>query len=267
VTIKLPPADRSRLPDSPLKLVVWQLRYGAEDGISDPSFLFALKEALGGDGSPYPNSDRHSTQSLTIQVGPGQQQGPSRADVETGWRLTSSDSAWVVTVLPTSLSLETATGYISWSEDFEGRLGALLKAFFEIAEPQLEERLGLRYVDQIAVPEMQNPREWSKTIHATLLGALGHPVLGEALVTDQQHHEFHLADGVRCVLRHGFFRDASNGDAWTYVLDTDVSRQELRPLDVEDVEHASSAFSEVATSVFQQCVTREYLDHLRGIDG
>ena len=266
MTIHLPPADRSRLPRSPLKLVVWQLRYGAESGISDPSFLFALKEALGGEESPYPHSNRHSTQSLTIQVGPGQPQGPSQADLETGWRLTSTDSAWVVTVLPTSLSLETATGYISWSEDFEHRLGVLLEAFFEIAEPQLEERLGLRYVDQIAMPEMQNPKEWSKTIHTTLLGTLKHPLLGEALVTDQQHHEFHLADGVRCVLRHGFFRDASNGDAWTYVLDTDVSRQELRQMNVEDVERASNAFSEIGTSVFQQCVTKKYLDYLKSSD-
>jgi uncharacterized protein (TIGR04255 family) len=267
VTIHLPPADRSRLPHSPLKLVVWQLRFGEESDISEPPFLFALKEALGGDENPYQNSNRHTTQSLTIQMGPGPQPSPNQTALETGWRLTSVDSAWIVTVMPTSLSLETATGYISWSDDFELRLRVLLEAFFEIAEPQLEERLGLRYVDQIAMPNMHSPKEWSKTIHSSLLGTLKHPVLGGALVTDQQHHELQLADGVRCVLRHGFFRDASNGDAWTYVLDTDVSRQELRQMDVDNVERASNAFSEIGTSVFQQCVTQKYLDYLKGSDG
>lgn len=256
----MPPADRTHLPRSPLKLVVCQLRFTSLPEVSEPEFMLALHTDLGGRDGFYARVERIQTQSVTLQVGPGASDLGNAQ--QSGWKFISGDGGWAASVMPDSISLETATGYISWTESFRDRLFRLLEVFSRRAQPVAEERLGLRYVDQLREPPVKVPQEWQQYLDPTLLGLLLHDTLGKTASASHQQIDLVIDDDTRCVLRHGFSRDPGDGGL-VYILDTDAFREGVRAFDLEDIEGSADTLSEVANQVFQQCISPKLHAYLK----
>ena len=259
MNIDLPPADHSHLPRSPLKLVVCQIRFTSMPEIGEPEFMLRLHEALGGHSGGYPRVEPLATQNLVLQVGQNPRDVVSQ---QQGWKYVSGDGDWTVTALPGSLALETATAYISWTENFRERLLGLLDVFYGLVQPVAEERLGLRYVDQIERPSVTSPLEWGQFLNPHLLGLILHDSLGTAVQASMQQVDLAVDEEVRCVIRHGFNRNPLDGSL-AYIFDTDTFRDGVRAFDVGGVKEAAERLSEVSTQVFQQCVTQELLQYLK----
>lgn len=253
--LNLPEPSPAPLARSPLALVVCQVRYAAPAVSAGQVANFATDQRQR--GHSYPKSDQ--IRNLTINVNP---LGPvESASSATGWRLQTEDGTWIVSIGSEAVALET-TRYGSWADDFRTRLSAILEGVVAIIAPEAEIRLGLRFVDVISRPNVAAPAEWRGRIADWLLGPLLHEQVGAVISNAQQQLTLDLGDGVRVLLRHGAYPDAARNGSYTYLLDTDVYREQLRPFDAPDILAAADAFHTTALALFQAMITRAFYEEL-----
>lgn len=169
-----------------------------------------------------------------------------------GWKLSSVDGDWTVTLLPEAFSIETSA-YAGWP-DFRKRLADLVSAVASTFGPALEQRLGLRYVDEIRHPEVTGVSGWKGWIRDELLGPLADSAFAPAIRVAQQIIEFDAGGGYRVTLRHGTSQ-AQGDDEWIYLLDHDCFRQAGRSFDEAGILTSADDLHRVALQVFQSAVT------------
>jgi len=258
-SVDLPEPDVSRLARSPLELVVCQIRHERRLVVGEGATALAIHEALGGAGGSYPSIDEVSGAELNVVVGMG---APDFRETKTsGWRLTSADGAWVITLMPDNFSLETSA-YTTWSDDFAPRLGTLIDAVAEHVKPTVEQRIGLRYVDRINELGLTELAAWRAYLRPELLGLVLHPQIGPGVRQYLQQVVIEFADGVVAGLRHGPVVEPGR-EVIDYQLDYDIFRQRGRPFDASMVKAAAAQFNIYALQLFQATITDELLEELR----
>jgi uncharacterized protein (TIGR04255 family) len=191
-------------------------------------------------------------QEIGVVIGPA---GPSSfgdGSQQRGWRLLSEDGTWTASLLPDFFALE-CTGYTSWTE-FRERLRSVADAVLTHLQPAIELRLGLRYVDRIAVPQVERPQDWSGYINEQLLGPVLDEQLGSAVSSLQQLLQLQGPEGVQVLLRHGTQLDQPSG-TWPYVLDTDCFRSDGRRLEADSLQQGVDALHKLALQIFQSAIT------------
>lgn len=258
--LTLPEPVTDQLGKSPLKLVVCQIRFEEKPAIAEPDAGLSIFESLGGANGPYPNFSEFRGEQVDITVSPGSSIAAQKTQLA-GWRLASEDQNWSVILLPTSVALETKA-YASWTNDFEARLRSIIGALVEQVRPQIQMRLGLRYIDLISRPEIASPRDWHEWIEEWLLGPMMNPEIGAAILSAQQQVEIDADNGTRCTLRHGTVLDAANSKP-AYLLDWDIHVDAPRAFDQESILGSLFAFNRLALRLFQLAITPKMLDELR----
>jgi uncharacterized protein (TIGR04255 family) len=257
VALDLPAPSTEKLARSPLSLVVCQVRHEQNHAASDPKRAVAIHDSVKGD---YALLEEQSGQELTIAAGsmgiqalPGQQ---SR-----GWKMRSTDQAWTAVVMPEFFSLET-TGYGDWP-GFRQRLESFAGAVHQSIDLSLEQRIGMRFIDQISHPDVTTPRDWKGWIDDAFLGPIAHEKIGAGVVTTQQVLQLDTGDGRSVILRHGCFRDPESGE-WKYLLDHDCFVQRGRQFQVHEVMTAAEELHTLALQVFQAAITPKLFAYLKG---
>jgi uncharacterized protein (TIGR04255 family) len=259
--LDLPEPDRSRLARSPLELVVCQIRHERRLVVGEGATALAVHEALGGASGPYPSIDEVSGAEVNLVMGIGMGAPNVRETKTSGWRLTSADGAWVITLMPDNFSLETSA-YTTWAGDFAPRLAALIDAVAERIQPTFEQRIGLRYVDRITELGLTELAAWQPFLRPELLGLVVHPQLGPGVRSYQQQLLIELADGVMAGLRHGPVVEAGR-DVVDYQLDYDIFRQGGRAFDAAAIKDAAAQFNVYALQLFQAAISDALLEELR----
>jgi uncharacterized protein (TIGR04255 family) len=260
--LSLPEPDRTHLRRSPLEVVVAQVRYENRLVASDSAVARAFHESLGGTGGVYPFIDGASAAVMfnVVVAGPGASPPVPNTETQlTGWRLHDAENRWAVTLMPDHFALET-TQYTTW-EEFAPRLAAVIDAIGEHIAPAFEQRLGLRYIDRIGDPVVDEIAGWRPYIRPEVLGILCHPELGDAVLGAQQQVLFDLQDGVAATLRHGPIRDPAAAGV-QYLLDYDVFRQGGRPFAPNAIRDTFDGFNTAALQLFQATVMPELLGYL-----
>jgi len=259
MSINLPAPDKRQLSNSPLDLVVCQIRYETNLSVGDNKVALALHEALGGRHGRYARAEQIQAHALNVAMGPGVEPAVSSAAPLVGWRFVSGDADWIVSVMPDHVALETSA-YANWEGDFRDRLGELLAVVAEYLSPAFEQRLGLRYIDRLTQADNEAPQDWSHAIRNELLGAALHEGFASAVIASRQEIVLSVEESVRCTLRHGFVRESDEPS--TYLLDYDIHRQESRPFDVDAVMTAADQFNEVGLQLFQASLKPDYWESL-----
>ena len=144
------------------------------------------------------------TQQLLLEVdsaGLGRQ----RIDQQTVPRMTTRDRSTAVALPATSLTIET-TSYGHYP-DFRAILERAFRAAFEILQPDGVARLGLRYIDEIRVPNVSegDPSRWGEWLNASLLPPSLSEMeeLGMPAITWEGATQFAVAEDKRLLLRYG----------------------------------------------------------------
>lgn len=251
----LPHATFGHLPQSPLELVVCQVRH--DERAVEAETALAIQDALGGPDGTFSQIEQVEMHSAVLSLTPAAISTPS--DVSTGWHLRSEDGGWTVVVMPGHVSLET-TRYTTWS-DFRPRLAAVVDAVAAVARPTMEQRLGLRYVDRIKDLGVHQPAEWREWIAPEVLGPALHLTIGERVRSTRQQIDLDLGQSRRCVLRHGTVAEPGEEEQ-AYLLDFDVYRQQARRFSAADVMKTIEGFHEAADALFQLVITEALMKHL-----
>lgn len=261
MTLQLPAPDPGLLRNSPLTLVVCQVRFEERASVADPVVILDIHKRLGGREGRYPVLEQLSGERVEVRVAAGMPVSTQQTP-QSGWRITSEDRNWIVALLPGSVSLETKA-YTGWRDDFEPRLHEILDAVSEVLKPALRVRVGLRYVDLLQRDGFVRPRDWQGRISDTVLGLALHPAVGEAVSAIQQQVDIDAGDGRKCVLRHGnIIGPADNRPG--YILDWDVSDEAVQHFDLAALYGELREFNDLATSLFQQAITAQLLAELKG---
>jgi len=262
MALHLASPDERQLTKSPLTLVVCQVRFEPLPEVSEARKALALHEALGGRQGKYGKMEQLQSSGFAASMGPNVPAAISKLADQQGWRFRSDDGQWLVTVFPDQASLETTTAYTDWRNDYRTRIDELFRAIEKTFVPATRQRLGLRYIDQISDPAVETPQEWEPYIAREILGPILHPGIGEGIVASNQQMDIDAGGGMHCALRHGFLRDPGRGGALTYILDSDVFREDVAPYSADALIDEVEEFHTLVLQIFQACVTPSLLGHL-----
>ena len=257
-----PPPPEVPLTDPPLVRVIAQVRFPLIASLEKREFIASFQEAI---REFYPVLRPEEGRSVVLGS-----QGVVDTRSNTLWRFNEARGAWRVTLAPDFLALET-TKYTS-REDFMERLRLVLEALKEHVDPQVLDRLGVRYIDRVsgdnvsALPHLVRPE---------VAGILGSPLSAHAQHAVSENGFILPGNAGQITARWGLLAPRSTIDPGaldaidepSWILDTDVFQAfqtGSRRLDVDSVVEQARGFAERIYSIFRWAVTNEFLRRYGG---
>ncbi len=148
------------LANAPLARVVAQVRFPEILSVQDRSFVAPFQERI---RKQYSIAKNDLINTFVI--------GPQRMVSSTVWRYLDPSQSWRVSMSDTFLSLETAK-YTS-RKDFTERFAFLLHALAATIAPSHCTRIGIRYVDQVSLPDGESMKDMLRPEMAGIRDAIG----------------------------------------------------------------------------------------------
>lgn len=255
--LNLPAPSTTKLPRSPLTLVAFQVRHETSPDVSDAENALTLHTEV---KSEYPVLEEQVGQSLTVVPGAAGIQTTAGAPSR-GWRMRTDDGTWSAVTLPEFFSIET-TRYDDW-DDFRARIERFARAIHKATPISVEQRVGLRFIDQLRHPDVQAPRDWREWIAPTLLGPLSDDAVADHVLSTQHAFELGIGDGRSAAVRHGCLFDSA-AKSWIYVLDYDCSIQRASRFSVDELLSVAENLHTLSLQLFQGSLTEKLLAYLGG---
>jgi uncharacterized protein (TIGR04255 family) len=242
---------------NPLKVVVAQVRFPLTHALADPAIHAAIQRSL----APRFPLALDAVQEVTFAVTP---QGPTSPTVEqTAIRFGDGEAQRTVAIGPAMASFET-TRYVDW-ESFRPDVEQVLQLVAEHGAPTTFTRLGLRYVDELAIEGVATIDGWAGLLSDDLLGKPDGLLRDPRLVETSQQGRIRIADDeVR--FRHGLVpRKGPNGaEGSVYVIDTDISTSVNGRWDIEALLGRLDRYHAWMTNVFGRSLTPGGIERLGG---
>lgn len=248
----LPEHTSEHLVNSPLVLAAAQINFEEVGREVTHAQARQLQKAVGGDWTQLMPAPLIST-TLTAT---GAVNEPTRQ----AYRLTTADGTWSALLNPDSVTVETRA-YPGWNV-MRAAVVAFAEAVAEVYDPSSELRLGLRYVDQVELPEGHD--DWDGLIPEHILGIVKDARLGGGVLASDQRVLLQIAPDVRCVLRHGLLADEQGSFGRVYLLDYDIFREKLGPYSSDVVARGADALHGYAGGLFEASITPALYEILKG---
>lgn len=247
-------AEPSEVPlaSAPLASVVAQVKFTPILRIRSQDFIVPFQDQIRLD---YPKMRREQTKQIALFGSTDEE------EVEVIWRFLSGNEQWRVSLATSFIALETRA-YTSRT-DFVARLKSVADALKTAAKSAQVTRVGVRYIDHIKVPEID---QINKLMRPELLGIAG------ALQDRMQHSVSEMlceiAEG-SLLARWGLL--PPNGthdvnalppvDTKSWFLDLDAFKQYEEPveLDVDAIHSSALALATRCYAVFRWLTTEEFL--------
>lgn len=190
--------DHEVYPNAPVVLVVVEVRHSATGPLS-PTQQRLVKKRLA-QTLPLMRVGKDATFEATFGTGPPELR-PAQTTVEEFPKFFSRDRTSAATFRSESMVVET-TRYPGW-EGLRTLISEVISARLDVSTIDGVERVGLRYIDEIRVPE-EPPTDWTSWVDKTLSGpALIGPSLGLSPTQWQGVTLFSSGDNHSVALRHG----------------------------------------------------------------
>jgi len=253
--------DRRRLSKAPLALVAFQANFSDLDrrllGKEVVTFRDSLKH---GDYGELAQVRRNQ---ITLQVGALGATQASDSSTSNGWRFTTKDQAWSVTLFQDSLLLEAhAQAYGDWASGFRPRLEAAITALDTIFHPELEMRLGLRYINALSDERAIAPTFWRDRIHSAFLGPLADSRLGDHFRGSNLRANFEF-EGLQGAVSVAYQQDAVYQGNTAVIFDADVFSQDPQEFSTPRIMSEADRLNTQALYIFQSMVTASQLEEFR----
>lgn len=255
-----PPPTEVPLAYAPLVRVVTQVRFPLIASIETREFIAPFQEAI---RREYPVLRPEQSRALVI----GSEGNVVDARSSTIWRFQGVSEDWRVSLAPDFLALET-TKYTS-RDDFLGRFERVLAALREYVDPQVIDRLGIRYIDRVLGDNLD---DLPQLVRPEVAGVMATPL---ATHVDRSVSETVLdlpESGARLLARWGLLPprttvdpaavDAVDQRSW--LLDLDAFLVKTSAFDVGAVLAQTRGLAERAYAFFRWVVTDEFLRRYGG---
>ena len=249
----LPKYNSVPLTRSPLILVAAQVNFEEVGREVSHAHARAFQRSLGSDRWPALQSAPLVQATMT----PG---GVVTEPNRQAYRLANHGENASLQINPDSVTLE-SRAYTGW-DAFRGDLAAVLAALADVFDPGVQERLGLRYIDQIPLPEGED--DWKLLVRESLLGLSGDTMFVDGIVASDQRVLLQLDDSIRCVLRHGQLAEpTTDRTGGAYLIDIDVY-QEGGLFEPAVADAGADVLHGYVGRLFRACVTDRLYAWLKG---
>lgn len=176
------------------------------------------------------------------------------------YRLSTTDGTWSALLNPDSVTVETRA-YPGW-DAMRATVVAFAEAVAQVYDPSSELRLGLRYVDQVPLPDGHD--DWTGLIPEHILGIANDAHLGSGVLASDQRVLLQVAPEARCVMRHGLLSDEAGHFGRLYLLDYDIFRENSGSYSAASVAQGADALHAFVGGLFMASITPELHQMLRG---
>lgn len=182
-------------------------------------------------------------------------------DTKTAYRLQSADGLWAVMINSDSVAIETRA-YDGW-KDFAAIVTQAASAVSETLDPSQCLRLGLRYIDQVKLPD--GKESWDGLITDSVRGLVNSSRFGNAILGSDQRHLLLLdEDHTRCMFHHGLAEIDGEPPGSTYLLDYDVFLDQPRAFEVDGIAAQAEVLHGYAGALFHVSIEPELHGWLKG---
>jgi uncharacterized protein (TIGR04255 family) len=256
----LPSADKTLLANAPLEVAIIEVKFTSPAAEVAVEVAARIRDSL----AEVVTIDFPTIQPATqraMQINFNAEGASWSGDQVTGWQVASSDGQHSATIFPGSVVWQVGD-YKRWSLSMRAPLEVLLSAVATDLAPSLVQRIGLRYVDRFVDPSCKSLGDWVGKVDTTVLGPLGNPVFGGMVRGAQQQIELALDGRHGALLRHGPIPDQASKTV-NYLLDLDVFSHGASAFVVADVVATAERLNRTALSLFQACVSADYLKSLQ----
>jgi uncharacterized protein (TIGR04255 family) len=253
------PPTEVPLKAAPIVRVIAQVRFPPILSIKESSFVASFQEAI---RDKFPVLRPEQSHGFVLGT-----QGFEPAEPSIIWRFMDIDGDWRVSLASDFVSLET-TSYLSRS-DFLERLKRILIEVETHIKPQVFERLGLRYIDQLKGEDLT---QISNLIRPEISGVLA-TELDESVLQSINESLFKIPEqNSQMLTRWGRLPPNVTIDPSaiepiaesSWILDTDIFRQENQMFNVELILQETCQFAERIYAFFRWAVTDEFLERFGG---
>ncbi len=261
----LPQYEPEQLPNSPLALVVAQIRFPPVLSIQTDDRSLARFQDLVRDRYPFV----FIGQQIGFNVGPQgieQQQTPGRI-----YQFTDSNREWAVSLAVDSVALE-ARRYTNYA-DFSQRILDLITAVKEVYKVTERVRLGLRYINEIRYPNASKVTDWAPLLRHELLGLAASREITPLIKSTLQELSLDLPSG-GLTIRHGYVPQGTTvvplpgeplQDAGPfYLLDFDAFDEQRRNVDDRTLEERLAGYNHTMFQLFRWLVQDSLYAYLKG---
>jgi uncharacterized protein (TIGR04255 family) len=186
--------------------------------------------------------------------------GMAPSPPHSAWRFSDLEGSWRVSLTSDFLAIETGA-YTSRAEFFE-RLRHVLVSLNQHVQPNVLDRLGVRYVDRVMGQPLKNI---AKLIRPEVCGIIGTDAAAhvQSALTEAV---FNVGD-TQVLTRWGYLPKGATIDPAaivpaneaSWILDLDMSRTNQRPFVVDQVVEDAKQFAERIYTIFRWAVTPEFL--------
>lgn len=241
----LPQPGRIRFERSRVETAVAEFRFASERQELSLADAQAIWDALGSDR--FPHFDRGEFTNMLLQVSPARTEQTTVK--QQGWSLSTKDRSTSVLILADMLTVSTSR-YERFSTSLGDLVALALDAFTAVLRPELNTRVGLRYVNRLSEPEAETAGFWSTVLTPSFAGPLNEPTLAR-LVAGAHHQLFlRLTETSGAVINSGVIPPQFPDGKWDYLLDTDVSDEHSRATDVGHLKNTLRQLNRTALSLF-----------------
>lgn len=250
-----------RLKKNALALVLCQIRWPALRHLRDSDALEIKSKELDPFLGDYPLVRKGEEIALNITA-----EGVVPGGGATMLEWLSSDETWIATLSTHSFSLACNRDYVDFAE-FEERLRPLLKAVLAVLDLPRLDRIGVRYVNRFAGPEvLEHLPELFRGYGQPLSGVDDSVVIAASL----QQHLYQVAD-MGLFVRAGHVGPGqtvdpavASVDEPTWVLDLDAFKEGGQPADLEATMATVGKLADTSYDYFRHAITQEFLHRFGG---
>lgn len=250
--LRMAPTPEVPLSKAPLARVVAQVRFPLVVAIEQRDFVAPFQEAIRND---YPILRQQQIQGFL----PGTT-GLTPQPPQAAWRFSDAARAWLLTLTPEFLALETVA--YAGRSDFISRFRDAVSVLGTHVSPKLIDRLGIRYIDRVVGEPM---KDIAALLNSEARGILGTPIAADATFSISE--SMFSLDSDRIIARWGTLAPGSTVDPAalepvdepSWVLDLDMYSTETMSFSVEQIAQDTTRFAERIYTIFRWAVTEDFL--------
>lgn len=244
-----------------VEAAVAEVRFVSDHGELPESVATEVWKALGTENFPIFEPANQVMFTLTITP-----EGPQQSQqAQQGWLLATSDRATAVTLLPTTVIVQTRN-YARYSTSLAEPLSKVLALFTAATGITLIQRLGLRYINRLAEEDASSPAFWRDHIREPFAGPLN-GVVAELVSGIHQQVQLKLADTAGARIQCGVFEAPQVGTSaanpnYNYLVDLDVFQEQATPYDATMSANMVRQLNRTALALFATVLSDQYLAQL-----
>lgn len=187
----------------------------------------------------------------------------ARSTTEIVWQFTTKDGSGQCKILPESLVIE-ATAYSNFST-FRDYIDTILTAFYQTYSDPSITRTGLRYINEIVIPEETDFLEWDGYIESKLASILKFSPSGLRLKRTLNTAEYEVDPETTINIRTGIFNSRYPAEIIRkeFIIDLDCYST-TKPKTRDDLTSVVIRFNTILTQTFEDMIQeklRKLLDN------